>query len=55
MVDEYIEEAETALDQAFAMCKSNGYDKAQAALRAKLDKDAADDDLIEEVKEDYDI
>jgi len=55
MLDDMIEEATLARRAAIASCKGDRYDKAQKALKAKLDQDALDDDAIEEVKEEYDV
>lgn len=55
MLDDMIEEATLARRAAIASCKGDRYEKAQKALKAKLDQDALDDAAIEEVKEEYDV
>jgi hypothetical protein len=45
--------AEAALAMAISVCKGNGYDRAQEALRADLAKQALDRDAAAQVKADY--
>lgn len=55
MIEEMVEEATEARDASIASCKGDGYDRAQVALAAKLDKTAEEDVIIEEVKDEYDL